>query len=49
MEPAFDWLSPPMVNELFAAITTHVLLAGSGGACLESSQREEKTGKKQMD
>lgn len=50
MEPSFDWLSPLIVYELFIAISTHVRLAGSdGGVCFESSQREEKTGKKQMD
>lgn len=50
MESGFDWLSPLIVYELFIAISTHVRLASSGGGvCLESSQREEETGKKQMD
>lgn len=50
MELGFDWLSPLIVNELFIAISTHVLLAGSGGGvCLESSWRKKENGKKQMD
>lgn len=50
MEPAFDWLSPLIVNELLAAISIRVLLARTGGGVrLESSQREEEIGKKQID